>query len=72
MEGIRYSHPNPKRIGQKFLGGDQYKVIKNGETYISKATGTLGKSMRAFTPIYDLENKKQTRFCFGRNSYRER
>ncbi|WP_035161593.1 DcuS/MalK family sensor histidine kinase [Caloranaerobacter azorensis] len=62
MEGIRYSHPNPKRIGQKFVGGDQYKVIKNGETYISKATGTLGKSMRAFTPIYDLENKKQIGF----------
>lgn len=58
---IRYSHPNPEMIGQKFEGGDEYRVEK-GQTYISEATGTLGKSLRAFAPIYDSENKKQIGF----------
>lgn len=61
-DGIRYSHPNPKMIKKKFEGGDEYKVVKEGETYISEATGTLGKSMRAFAPIYDRENKKEIGF----------
>ncbi len=61
-EGTRYSHPNPEMIGKKFAGGDEYKVVKNGETYISEATGTLGKSLRAFAPIYDPENKKEIGF----------
>ncbi|APH13624.1 histidine kinase-, DNA gyrase B-, and HSP90-like ATPase family protein [Clostridium sporogenes] len=61
-EGIRYSHPNPKMIKKKFEGGDEYKVIKKGETYISEATGTLGKSMRAFAPIYDRESKREIGF----------
>jgi len=58
MDGIRYSHPNPDMVGKKFVGGDEYRVIHNGETYISEATGTLGKSLRAFTPIYDSNNNQ--------------
>jgi len=66
MDGIRYSHPNTEMIGKKFVGGDEYKVIQNGETYISEATGTLGKSLRVFTPIYDADNKTQIGFvCVG-------
>jgi two-component system, CitB family, sensor kinase len=61
-EGTRYSHPNPEMIGKKFAGGDEYKVVKNGETYISEATGTLGKALRAFAPIYDEESKKEIGF----------
>ncbi|WML32801.1 sensor histidine kinase [Clostridium sp. OS1-26] len=62
MEEIRYSHPNPEMIGKRFMGGDEYRVLQKGETYISEATGTLGKSLRAFTPIYDAENKKEIGF----------
>ena len=62
MEGIRYSHPNPEMLGKRFVGGDEYRVIQKGETYISEATGTLGKSLRAFTPIYDAQNKRQIGF----------
>jgi two-component system CitB family sensor kinase len=62
MEGIRYSHPNPEMIGGKFAGGDEYRVINSGETYVSEATGTLGKSLRAFVPIFDSENKRQIGF----------
>jgi len=62
IEGIRYSHPNPEMIGKKFVGGDEYRVVQKGETYISEATGTLGKSLRAFAPIYDTENKREIGF----------
>ncbi|HWR44510.1 sensor histidine kinase [Sporomusa sp.] len=62
MEGIRYSHPNPEMIGEKFVGGDEPRVLQKGETYISEATGTLGKSLRAFTPIYDADHKKEIGF----------
>jgi two-component system CitB family sensor kinase len=61
-EGIRYSHPNPEMIGKRFVGGDEYRVVQKGETYISEATGTLGKSLRAFTPIYDPESKREIGF----------
>ncbi|MGK0467087.1 ATP-binding protein [Clostridium sp.] len=66
MEGIRYSHPNAEMIGEKFVGGDEYRVVENGDTYVSEATGTLGKSLRAFVPIFDSENKRQIGFvCVG-------
>lgn len=54
MQGIRYSHPVEKRIGKKFVGGDEKRVIETGESYISESIGTLGRSLRAFVPIiYD-------------------
>jgi len=61
-EDIRYSHPNPDMIGKKFVGGDELGVIKYGETYFSEGTGTLGNSLRAFTPIYDTETGKEIGF----------
>lgn len=54
MNSIRYSHPNPDRIDQRFMGGDQEGVLDEGSTYVSEATGTLGQSLRAFTPVYIL------------------
>lgn len=51
MEGKRYGHPNMERLGQYFVGGDERRVIETGESYISKATGTLGPSLRAFAPV---------------------
>lgn len=62
QEGIRYSHPNPEMIGQKFVGGDEYRVAEEGEIYISEATGTLGKALRAFAPIYDSGNQEEIGF----------
>jgi CitB family two-component system sensor histidine kinase MalK len=52
MNGIRYSHPNPDMIGNRFVGGDDAQVYL-GQEYTSIAEGTLGKSMRYFTPVYD-------------------
>ncbi|WP_409303832.1 ATP-binding protein [Peribacillus sp. SCS-155] len=48
---VRYSHPNPKRIGQKMVGGDNARVFK-GESVISESVGTLGPSLRGKAPIY--------------------
>ncbi|WP_088007178.1 DcuS/MalK family sensor histidine kinase [Indiicoccus explosivorum] len=57
MNGIRMSHPVASRIGKHFVGGDEERVLQ-GEEYISTSMGTLGKSLRAFTPVYN-ENDKQ-------------
>lgn len=65
-DGIRYSHPNPEMIGKKFVGGDENRVVQKGDTYFSEAMGTLGKSMRAFAPIYEAESKTEIGFvCVG-------
>ncbi len=62
MNSIRYSHPNPDRIDQRFMGGDQEGVLDEGSTYVSEATGTLGQSLRAFTPVYNLRGDEQIGF----------
>lgn len=65
-EGMRYSHPNANMIGQKFVGGDESRVVKEGDVYISEAIGTLGRSLRAFVPIYNVEKNKEIGFvCVG-------
>ncbi|GLB61063.1 DcuS/MalK family sensor histidine kinase [Cytobacillus sp. NCCP-133] len=55
MNGIRKSHPNSELIGKRFVGGDE-KAVLEGREHISTSTGTLGESLRAFTPIYNTEN----------------
>ncbi|MFI8708408.1 sensor histidine kinase [Bacillus sp. NPDC077411] len=57
MNGIRKSHPDPNKIGQHFVGGDEATALK-GKEYVSTAKGTLGRSMRVFVPIFS-ETKKQ-------------
>ncbi|WP_379133180.1 DcuS/MalK family sensor histidine kinase [Paenibacillus sp. sgz500958] len=51
MKGIRYSHPNPSEIGKRFRGGDEGAALR-GEMFISEGEGVLGKSVRAFMPVY--------------------
>ncbi|HEY3400768.1 MAG TPA: DcuS/MalK family sensor histidine kinase [Geothrix sp.] len=50
MNGLRLSHPNPSVIGARFAGGDDAEVYR-GRSYLSVAQGTLGVSLRAFTPV---------------------
>ncbi|MFA6505871.1 MAG: sensor histidine kinase [Treponemataceae bacterium] len=50
MDTVRYSHPQPDRLGKRFVGGDEQRAL-TGERYISQALGTLGLSIRAFAPI---------------------
>ena len=50
-DGIRYSHPIPERIGKQMIGGDNAKALKEGRSYTSIATGSLGLSLRGKVPI---------------------
>ncbi|MCW7945457.1 histidine kinase [Streptomyces hygroscopicus] len=49
--GIRWTHPNPALIGERFLGNTA-RALK-GESFTETYTGTLGPSVRAVTPIRD-------------------
>ena len=51
MNGLRLSHPNLSQIGAHFAGGDDAEVYR-GKSYLSVAKGTLGLSLRAFTPVW--------------------
>lgn len=57
MDGIRKSHPNPQEIGKPFVGGDEEEVLQ-GKEYISSSKGTLGKSLRAFTPVFNSQGEQ--------------
>ncbi|WP_051261455.1 ATP-binding protein [Desulfovibrio inopinatus] len=49
--GRRYSHPNPDRLGEIFVGGDFQPAVTDGRMYVSKSMGTLGPSLRGFAPV---------------------
>ncbi|NBE94725.1 sensor histidine kinase [Nonomuraea sp. KC401] len=48
-DGTRYTHPDPARIGGRFLGHTGRALA--GETVTETYTGTLGPSKRAVTPV---------------------
>lgn len=47
--GIRYSHPEPKEIGRRFIGHTE-RALK-GTAFTETYTGTLGPSVRAVAPV---------------------
>lgn len=49
--GIRWTHPDPGRIGEHFLGDTAPALA--GRTFTETYTGTLGPSVRAVTPVED-------------------
>ncbi|MBI5103855.1 MAG: sensor histidine kinase [Solirubrobacterales bacterium] len=49
--GIRYSHPDPARIGGRFVGTIA-PAVRGGEV-VEETTGTLGPSVRAVVSIRD-------------------
>lgn len=50
-DGMRYSHPNPERIGEKV--STDPSIPLSGEVYVGTQTGTLGTSWRVKVPIRD-------------------
>ncbi|QMU98566.1 PAS domain-containing protein [Microbacterium esteraromaticum] len=50
-DGIRYSHPNPERIGQRV--STDASVPLSGEIYMGTQTGTLGPSWRVKVPVFE-------------------
>jgi two-component system CitB family sensor kinase len=55
--GVRYSHPIPERIGKEMVGGDNGPVLLQGKSFISRAVGSLGPSLRGKTPVFDDEGR---------------
>ncbi len=50
-QGIRYSHPNPREIGQHFIG--HIAAAARGGRVVEDYTGTLGPSRRVVVPVRD-------------------
>ncbi len=50
---IRFSHPDPEKIGKPFVGGDLGPALHEGRSYASEAVGTLGPSLRGIVPLRD-------------------
>ncbi|MFG2353640.1 ATP-binding protein [Streptomyces sp. NPDC048521] len=48
-DGIRWTHPDRKQIGKRFLG--RIGPARHGHTFTETYTGTLGPSVRAVTPV---------------------
>lgn len=51
INGIRYGHTKSDRVGKPFSAEDHQRAITEGETYAAIGPGTLGDSLRAFTPV---------------------
>ena len=52
-ESIRYSHPDPWKLGKHMVGGDNASALVQGEYYTSQAIGSLGPSLRGKAPIFN-------------------
>jgi two-component system CitB family sensor kinase len=48
--GIRYSHPDPSKVGKRI--STDPSIALAGDEYVGVQTGTLGRSVRAKTPVY--------------------
>ncbi|MFF4318101.1 ATP-binding protein [Streptomyces sp. NPDC001568] len=54
-DGRRWTHPDPRRIGEPFLGNTAPAL--RGETFSETYTGTLGPSIRVVTPLTDRDGR---------------
>lgn len=54
-QGIRYSHPDKSKIGEKI--STDPSVALSGKEYVGVQTGTLGRSVRAKTPVYGPDGR---------------
>ncbi|HEY6934465.1 MAG TPA: sensor histidine kinase [Marmoricola sp.] len=55
LDRTRYSHPDPARIGQHFIG--DLGGAPRGHVFTQEYTGTLGPSMRAVVPVFDAHHR---------------
>lgn len=58
MDKKRYSSPLEGRIGTRFTGGDEGPSLTE-QSYVSRARGEKGSSIRAFVPVMDTSGAKQ-------------
>lgn len=51
LDGIRWTHPDPERIGREYLGNTA-EAVQGGEV-VEEYEGTLGPSLRVVQPVRD-------------------
>jgi sensor histidine kinase regulating citrate/malate metabolism len=51
LDRTRWSHPDPGRIGERFIG--DLGRAPEGRVFTQEYTGTLGRSVRAVVPVFD-------------------
>ncbi|MGR5149783.1 ATP-binding protein [Photobacterium alginatilyticum] len=61
---MRLSHPEPQKVGKHFIGDDIYPALERGNEYSSVASGSLGKAIRNFSPIF-MDGKVIGAICIG-------
>lgn len=54
-KGIRYSHPQPDRIGKRFVGTIEPSL--NGQVHTESVDGPLGKEIQAVVPVTAPDGK---------------
>lgn len=54
-DGIRLIHPVDERIGLPMMGGDNDLALVHGQSYVSFAEGSLGKSVRGKAAVFDKD-----------------
>ncbi|MEU8777555.1 sensor histidine kinase [Streptomyces sp. NPDC048606] len=54
-DGRRWTHPDPRRIGERYLGNTARAL--RGETFGETYTGTLGPSIRVITPLIGADGR---------------
>ncbi len=54
-EGLRYSHPDPAKIGRRV--STDPSVALGGDEFVGTETGTLGVSLRAKVPVRDASGQ---------------
>ncbi|MCX5010893.1 SpoIIE family protein phosphatase [Streptomyces sp. NBC_00555] len=54
-KGIRYSHPQPERIGQRFVGTIEPSLA--GQVHTESVQGPLGKEIQAVVPVTAPDGK---------------
>ncbi|MFD4788556.1 SpoIIE family protein phosphatase [Streptomyces sp. NPDC058459] len=54
-DGIRYTHPDPDRIGKKFVG--TIGPALRGDTVVEELTGTIGPLVQVIVPVRDSDGR---------------
>lgn len=57
MQGIRYSHPDPARVGHRFIGDDLTPALQGHENVFVNH-GVLEEALRVFTPVYNARHQQ--------------
>ncbi|MGW9111763.1 sensor histidine kinase [Microbacterium sp. NPDC055683] len=55
VEGIRFSHPDPDRIGER--ASTEPTAATSGEVFVGTQTGTLGESWRVKVPVFGVDGE---------------